>query len=89
MEERDLQARFDPRQSFYGKATEIYGDNGTIRLRSYNMIVAEIRPDGTAHVRGTYSPTTLRHIKEFLRQHGKIGRTCTKADIENAFMDND
>lgn len=40
---------------------------------SYNTKVAEIKND-KAKIFDTYSPTTLRHIKEFLYQNGfKIG----------------
>ena len=65
----ELQANFDSRQSFYGKARVEELDNGAAVLTSYNTVVASIR-DGKAKVNGTYSQTTLRHIKEFLRQYG-------------------
>lgn len=66
--EYDLQSRYDARQSFYNKARVIV-DGDKKLLISYNTIVAEIE-DGKAKVYGTYSQTTLRHIKEFLLQHG-------------------
>ena len=66
----ELTARFDSRKSFYGKAVELYYEDGTIELRSYSTIVAKIIPGGTAEVFGWYSSTTSRHIKEFLKQHG-------------------
>lgn len=79
METYELQPRYDSRKSFYGKAvvTEKYEDVDTgqkvIKLRSYSTNVANIYV-GTgatiAEVYGTYSPTTLRHIKEFLKQYG-------------------
>jgi len=63
-----LKPSYDSRKSFYGKAIVEVQDNKHI-LYSYNTKVAEI--DGeTARVFGTYSITTLRHIKEFLLQHG-------------------
>lgn len=71
----DLQARYDSRASFYGKA-RVEGDYPEKRLISYTTHVATIRyngrPDdnGVAEVYGTYSRTTLRHIKEFLLQNG-------------------
>jgi len=58
----------DSRKSFYGKAT-IINENGTITLISYHIRVATIK-DGKAVVLGTYSQTTNRHIKEFLKQQG-------------------
>lgn len=70
-----LEPRYDSRASFYGKA-HVEADYPTVRLISYTTHVASIiytgAPDNTgkAEVYGAYSATTLRHIKEFLRQHG-------------------
>ena len=64
----ELSASIDSRQSFYGKAQVIVEDN-KITLQSYNTRVAYIEDD-KAFIYGTYSCTTLRHIKEFLLQHG-------------------
>lgn len=66
----ELEPRYSSRKSFYGKATEIYHDDGSIELKSYSTIVARITPTGKAVVYGQYSQTTTRHIKEFLKQHG-------------------
>lgn len=44
-------------------------DAEVLTLISYNTEVATIA-EGIARVRGTYSQTTLRHIKEFLLQNG-------------------
>lgn len=66
----DLATRHDSRQSFYGKAKVDTGDKGDKnKLYSYNTLVAEI-VDGEPRVYGTYSSTTLRHIKEWLLQLG-------------------
>lgn len=74
---------YDSRKSFYGKANVIHED-GVVKLQSYSTIVAYIDSEG-AHVNGTYSPTTLRHIKDFLYQHGfEIG---SKSFIEDNYMD--
>lgn len=62
-----LQPQYDTSQSFYGKA-RVEVDNGKTSLISYNTKVAEIE-NGNAKVYGTYSQTTLRHIKEFLKQN--------------------
>lgn len=88
----ELQPRHDARKSFYGKArvTERYEDMETgqkvIELRSYGTNVANIYV-GTgatiAEVYGTYSPTTLRHIKEFLKQNGF--KADTKKQIEEDY----
>lgn len=64
----ELKARYDSRKSFYGKA-HVIEENEQRKLLSYSTIVAWIDDDG-AHVNGTYSATTLRHIKEFLLQNG-------------------
>jgi hypothetical protein len=82
--EYNLETRYDSRKSFYGKAVVIVKNDGTKQLRSYNTIVAEITPEGSAEVYGTYSPTTLRHIKEFLKQFGYSADT--KAEIEELYM---
>lgn len=66
----DLHPEYDGRKSFYHKARIDTGhDNTSNVLWSYNTKVAEMI-DGRPVVYGTYSPTTLRHIKEWLRQNG-------------------
>jgi hypothetical protein len=64
-----LQPRYERRKSFHGKAKVDVDDKGNKILYSYLTKVAEIK-DGKAIVYGTYSRTTLRHIKEFLLQEG-------------------
>lgn len=68
----ELMAKFDSRKSFYGKAIVVtsptpFGEYNS--LYSYGTLVAET-VNGNARVYGFYSPTTLRHIKEFLKQNG-------------------
>ena len=85
----ELQALYDARQSFYGKAfVERWGtERGTqYILRSYSTVVAKVTPtyaDGEAE---TYdveigmeylSATTLRHVKEFLAQTDVVFRGIT------------
>jgi len=68
--EKELKARYDHAQSFYGKAKIIVADDA-VYLRSYQTIVCSIDKDG--HFRrhwGKYSNTTMRHINEFLKQYG-------------------
>lgn len=65
----ELTACYDARASFYGKARVIKKENGDLELHSYNTHVATIK-DEEAIVYGSYSQTTLRHIKEFLLQNG-------------------
>lgn len=68
MQVYDLATNYDSRASFYGKARVQENDTGRLILISYTTDVACIK-DGVAHVHGTYSQTTLRHIKEFLKQN--------------------
>lgn len=82
----ELMARYDARQSFYGKALVIELKNGDQALKSYNTIVAVIK-NGNAFVRGIYSQTTTRHIKEFLKQNGfYVGTT---KDLEKLIPKNE
>ena len=65
-----LEPRYDGRKSFYGKAlVDIQGDTKT--LYSYDTKVAEVRGGkATLFYDWDYSNTTLRHVKEFLKQEG-------------------
>ena len=78
-----LQARFDGRASFYGKA-QIDDHDDHITLYSYDTEVA--RYDKVADVLevfGYYGATTARHIREFARQ---LGFTIPKgSDIEGTY----
>ena len=70
----ELDARYDARKSFYGKAHVIDHENGTYELQSYNTIVARIE-NGKVTLNGLheYSQTTNRHIREFFRQFNVKG----------------
>ena len=63
-----LKTRYDSRGSFGGKAM-VEQEGKKLKLYSYDTFVAYIE-NGKAHVKGQYSATTMRHIKEFLRQNG-------------------
>lgn len=63
----ELDARFDTRQSFYGKAHVIDYENGTFELQSYNTIVSRC-VNGKVEELGKFSATTTRHQKEFRKQ---------------------
>ena len=74
----ELLPRYDARKSFYGKARVDTGDDNTKnRLYSYDTLVAEIK-DGKPVVYGTYSQTTLRHIKDWLKQLGFKAETSAQ-----------
>lgn len=65
----EMKPIYDSAKSFYKKAI-VETNNNIIKLISYNSIVATINLNtNKATVKNTYSQTTLRHIKEFLRQH--------------------
>jgi len=78
----ELTTQYDSRASFYGKArVEVNDTKDVLRLISYTTHVATVLIDPQhlisstgkqARVYGTYSATTLRHIKEFLRQNGFV-----------------
>ena len=71
----DLDTQFDSRKSFYNKAKVDVKRDGTQVLYSYNTPVCRISADDhrvTLFPKWNKSPTTLRHIKEFLKQNGLI-----------------
>lgn len=80
----ELRPIYDSRKSFYGKA-QIEIKKEKLELYSYSTLVAEIkRDDNKCKVfldsnGSLYSPTTLRHIKDFLYQNGVM--FGTKSDI--------
>ena len=74
---------YDSAKSFYGKAKVIEIENDVF-LMSYDTIVAFFnRNTKVAKVIDTYSATTLRHIKEFLKQSGF--KAETKKQIEKDY----
>ena len=74
---------YDSAKSFYGKAKVIEIENDVF-LVSYDTIVAFYnRGAKIAQVFDTYSATTLRHIKEFLKQSGF--KAETKKQIEKDY----
>lgn len=85
----DLIPIFDTVKSFYGKAkVEHNGINK--KLFSYNTLVASIVYDNETKERivevyNTQSRTTLRHIKEFLKQ-ANIHDCNTKKIIEERYL---
>ena len=79
----DLTPVYDARKSFYGKAKVIEMESGEIILQSYDTFVASIK-EGKVIINGFYSNTTLRHIKEFLKQNGfEVG---SKKELEKMYM---
>ena len=78
----ELRSIYDSRKSFYGRALVEIDDNKKT-LYSYNTKVAVIENEKVV-VFGIYSATTLRHIKEFLKQNGF--KAETKKQIEKDYM---
>ena len=77
---------YDTRKSFYNKAYIVrIGD--LIRLYSYNTLVLEVgqgyyKLNKSINEKLLFSNTTLRHIKETLKQfYYKENRTLTKKEI--------
>lgn len=77
----ELEPIYSNQKSFYGKARAIR-ENGTIKLISYSTVVAIIK-NGKLHINGFYSNTTLRHIREFIKQNGF--ENGTKAQLEKLY----
>lgn len=81
----DLRPMYDSRKSFYGKAVVMdYGDRKS--LYSYETFVCEVK-DGKYEIHNVFafSPTTCRHIREFLQQNGFPYMTKQEI-IDNATM---
>ena len=68
MKKYELTAQHDSHKSFYGKATVIDRENGTIDLYSYDTLVSKCINGNVIHL-GKWSQTTTRHQKEFERQY--------------------
>ena len=71
----DMKPEFDSRKSFYGKAEVDERPDGTKILYSYGTPVCRIKDGKVTLLRKGYlgwasSQTTLRHVKEFLKQNG-------------------
>lgn len=81
-----LETRYDSRKSFYGKAVVAVRD-GYTELLSYGTLVARIYDGNLVKLYPAWdaSQTTLRHVKEYLRQAGcYVG---SKAEMEKAYAD--
>lgn len=82
---QELQAIYDTRKTFYGKAYTKYYKNA-ILLYSYGTLVASVENgklllDDKTPYDLIFSHTTLRHIKEFIKQF-MTSDTMSKKDIE-------
>jgi len=68
MTETELKSIYDNSKSFYKKAYVLESENKK-ELKSFSTIVCIIE-NNKPIVKNTYSHTSLRHIKEFLKQNG-------------------
>lgn len=70
---QDLETRYDARASFHGKAFTLETrDNTLLILYSYDrpiMIIKDLNKYFINKDYYNYSQTTLRHLKEFIRQY--------------------
>lgn len=80
----ELKARYDSANSFYKKAYVLWEGSQTVSLFSYGSKICTIETDETGCIAEvtvyniiddlgdnlTYSSTSLRHLKEFLKQQG-------------------
>lgn len=80
-----LNTKYDSRKSFYGKAEVEVKDDETKVLYSYGYKAAKKEPNGKLIVYPNYnaSQTTLRHVKEFLKQEGLGNTVLTSSNILN------
>jgi len=82
----ELAPQLDNAQSFYRKAFTLHMSDGSIQLKSYDTIVATFKA-GKVMVNGTYSMTTLRHIREFIYQTTGVSG-LTKKEIQDDYQAN-
>ena len=90
----ELSCQYDARASFYGKAQIIReSDIGLETLCSYGVPVVQKILDGTVDsvkLSSSWdsSQTTLRHVKEYLKQIGHPFGDLTKAEITKKIKEN-
>lgn len=79
-----LEPRFDTRKSFYKKAA-VFETAASVILESYHTRICELYINGELWIFDTfYSMTTMRHVKEFLKQHNvRIEKLLQKYDCKN------
>lgn len=75
---------YDNAKSFNNKAIIIKDNNESIKLESYNTLVAEIWPMNNFELKiyNYQSVTTVRHINEFIRQYSPFKSRMTKKQME-------
>ena len=89
----ELSCQFDSRVSFYGKAQVVREDDINLEtLCSYGVPVVQRELGQTENIKLSShwdeSQTTLRHVKEYLRQIGHPFGTMSKAEITKKIKEN-
>lgn len=83
----ELYPRYDSRQSFYRKAFVSELENGAKILYSYGTPVVVIKGDEVNLLtHWSASQTTLRHVKEFLKQNGFTATSYKQIDSDYPYV---
>lgn len=79
-----LQPIYDARKSFYKKA-KVYETAASVVLESYNSRICELYINGDLFIFNAFqSQTTMRHVKEFLKQYNvRIDKLLKKYKYKN------
>ena len=90
----ELEAEFDARANFYGKAKvkAFHNSNGIALYELYSygslvlVILKDLKDEETYKIfrmkdERLYSMTTLRHCREFIRQFGDMAERLSKKEI--------
>ena len=82
MYSHELLPEFSPVLSFYRKAI-VRADQDMLILESYKVPVVILLPSGDVLLTDSWdhSATTLRHVREFLKQNGHIPEAASKATV--------
>ena len=87
-----LEPQYDSRKSFYGKAQVEVDKDGNQVLYSYSTPVVKIKKGGKEPAdvelldKWNCSPTTLRHVKDFLKQNGFKADSSSQIGKDYAMM---
>lgn len=71
-------------KSFGGNARVQIDENGNMYLHSYHSVVVAVTAEGWCllHDKAACSPTTRKHVNEFLLQREIISRGLSKKELE-------
>ena len=81
-----LRPQYENVKSYYNKAQVLHIDGENILLYSYTTLVCSVNKKLRIfylYDKYDHSQTTLRHVKEFLQQHGF--KKMTKKELEEAY----